>query len=326
MTRVLSGIQPTGRAHLGNYVGAIQNWVKLQNQHECFFFIADLHALTTVYENTQNIAEDSFQLAVDLLAAGLDSSKCTLFLQSHVPEHAELHLIFSMFTPLGWLERVPSYKDKMAEMKSTDLHTYGFLGYPVLQAADILLYKADYVPVGKDQLPHLELTREIGRRFNHLYKGSFPEPAALMTEVSFLPGTDGRKMSKSYHNTLPLSDPAETVHAAVLKMTTDPARVRRNDPGDPEKCPVFTYHKLFSPIDKQAWVVEGCKSAGIGCRDCKTELLKHYDAHFAAYRERRAALLSDKQQVLSILEAGTTKARAVAKQTLDEVKLALRLV
>ena len=326
MKRVLSGIQPTGRAHLGNYVGAIQNWIKLQHEHECFFFIADYHALTTVYENTQNIAEDSFQLAVDLLAAGLDPSKCTLFLQSHVPEHTELHLIFSMFTPLGWLERVPSYKDKLEQMQGTDLHTYGFLGYPVLQAADILLYKADYVPVGKDQLPHLELTREIGRRFNHLYKGKFPEPDALLTQAPFLPGTDGRKMSKSYNNTLPLSDAIEVNHKAVLKMTTDPARIKRTDPGDPSKCPVYTYHQIFSTPETQMSVAEGCRSAGIGCVDCKKQLLLHMDAHFAGYRARREELLGQKQQVLSILENGAKQARAVAQATMLEVKSAVKLI
>ena len=325
MKRVLSAIQPTGRAHLGNYVGAIQNWVKLQHEHECYFFIADLHALTTAYENTQNISEDTFQLAVDLLAAGLDPQKCVLFRQSDVTEHAELHLIFSMFTPLGWLERVPSYKDKKEELKGRDLNTYGFLGYPLLQAADILLYKADYVPVGRDQLAHLELTREVGRRFNHLYRPVFPECKELLTEVPFLPGTDGRKMSKSYGNTLPLSDPIEKTHKTVLAMMTEPARKRRTDPGDPAKCPVFTYHQIFTPNDKQAELAQGCRSAGIGCIDCKKVLLEHMDQHFAAYRQRRKDFESNPDQVARILTQGAERARKVAHSTLTEVKSALKL-
>ena len=227
--RVLSGIQPTGKLHLGNLIGAIENWVKLQEKHDCYFFIADLHALTSTYDDIKSLKSDIQGIAIDLLAAGLDPSKCVIFKQSDLPEHAELHLLLSMIIPLPWLERVPTYKSKINELKGKDLGTYGFLGYPVLQAADILIYKADYVPVGQDQLPHLELTREIARRFNHFYGDVFPEPKDMLTEFPVLPGTDGRKMSKSYGNTIAISDPAEVIRQKVSMMVTDPARVKKDD-------------------------------------------------------------------------------------------------
>src|SRR5580692_3060750 len=248
--RVLSGMRSTGKLHLGNYVGALQNWVGMQDQYDCFFFIADWHALTTDYADTSHIKENSLEVLLDWLAAGLDPARCVMFIQSHVPAHAELHLLFSMITPLGWLERVPTYKEQKENIKEKDLGTYGFLGYPVLQSADILIYKANFVPVGEDQVAHVELTREIARRFNGFYAGTreyvFPEPAALLTPSPRLPGTDGRKMSKSYGNAVMLSDPEPVVRQKLKTMVTDPARVRRSDPGNPDICPVGDLHKIFS--------------------------------------------------------------------------------
>ena len=248
--RVLSGMRSTGKLHLGNYVGALENWVRMQDQYDCFFFVADWHALTTDYADTSQIKENSLEVLLDWLAAGLDPERCTMFIQSHVPQHAELHLLFSMITPLGWLERVPTYKEQRENIAEKDLSTYGFLGYPVLQAADILIYKGDFVPVGEDQVPHVELTREIARRFNMFYtrKGKyvFPEPQPLLTKAAKLPGTDGRKMSKSYGNTILLTDPEPVVRQKLKTMVTDPARVRRTDPGNPDVCPVGDLHKIFS--------------------------------------------------------------------------------
>src|SRR3984957_17651325 len=270
--RVLSGMRSTGKLHLGNYVGALQNWVGMQDQYDCFFFIADCHALTTDYADTSHIKENSLEVLLDWLAAGLDPARCVMFIQSHVPAHAELHLLFSMITPLGWLERVPTYKEQRENIKEKDLGMYVLLGYPCLQAADILIYKADVVPVGEDQVAHVELTREIARRFNNFYGKSgdvFPEPKALLTPAAKLPGTDGRKMSKSYGNTILLTDPEPVVRQKLKTMVTDPARVRRSDPGNPDVCPVGDLHKIFSSKDKRAKVNEGCRSAGIGCIECK---------------------------------------------------------
>jgi tryptophanyl-tRNA synthetase len=265
---VLSGARPTGDIHLGNYFGALENWVKMQDQYNCHFFIADWHALTTGYAETASLRENCLSLMADFLACGLDPERSVLFLQSKVMEHAELFLLFSMATPLAWLERCPTYKDMMSQLREKDIATYGFLSYPCLQAADILIYKADFVPVGEDQLPHLELTREIARRFNFLYKSVFPEPQPLMTPVKLLPGTDGRKMSKSYGNTVTFADTPDEVRRKVMNMVTDPARIRRNDPGHPEICPVFAFHKVFSP-DEVTEIECSCRKGEIGCVQCK---------------------------------------------------------
>src|ERR1700680_1266304 len=271
--RVLSGMRSTGKLHLGNFVGALDNWVRMQDEYDCFFFVADWHALTTDYADTSRIKENSLEVLLDWLAAGLDPERCTMFIQSHVPQHAELHLLFSMITPLGWLERVPTYKEQRENIAEKDLSTYGFLGYPVLQAADILIYKGDFVPVGEDQVPHVELTREIARRFNMFYKlhGAevLPEPQPLLTRTPKLPGSDGRKMSKSYGNTIMLTDPEPVVRQKLKTMVTDPARVRRTDPGNPDLCPVGDLHKIFSSRETLAKVDAGCRSAGIGCIECK---------------------------------------------------------
>src|SRR5258706_3378328 len=272
--RVLSGMRSTGKLHLGNYVGALANWIALQDKYECYFFIADWHALTTDYADTSRIKQNSLEVALDWLAAGLDPEHCTMFIQSHVPQHAELHLLFSMITPLGWLERVPSYKEQRENIREKDLGTYGFLGYPLLQAADILIYQADYVPVGEDQVPHIELTREIGGRFNMFYSGKhepvFPEPQPLLTPSPKLPGTDGRKMSKSYDNFILLSDAPDIVRSKLATMVNDPARFERSRPGNPDICPVGDLHKVFSDRTTIHKVEEGCRTAGIGCIECKS--------------------------------------------------------
>ena len=322
--RVLSGIQPSGKLHLGNLFGALENWVKLQDQYDCFFFIADLHALTTGYDQTKDLPTYTHEVAVDLLAAGLDPERCTIFKQSDIPEHAELHLLFSMITPLPWLERVPTYKSKIEELKEKDLGTYGFLGYPVLQAADILIYKADFVPVGEDQLPHLELTREIARRFNFLYKEVFPQPKGLLTEMPVFPGIDGRKMSKSYNNTNALSDPPDEIRKKVNQMITDPARIKKDDPGHPDVCTVFTFHKYFN--QPQLKVIEQeCKSAARGCVQCKKEFLGHLLEYLRPLQERRKALEGHPDKLKKILEAGAKNARQIASQTLTEAKQAMGL-
>ncbi len=275
MDRVLSGMQPSGPLHLGNLIGALSNWVKLQDKYECYFFVADWHALTTGYGNPSQIKEYTIDLLMNFIAAGLDPEKSTIFIQSQVPEHAELHIFLSMITPLGWLERVPTYKEKKEQIKDKDLDTYGFLGYPVLQTADIIIYRAKYVPVGIDQIPHLEISREIARRFNYLYgKEFFPEPEALLTEFPKVPGVDGRKMSKSYGNAIYLSDDEKTVTEKIRTMVTDPARKRRTDKGDPQKCPVFDLHKIFSTEEERKEVIAGCTRAEIGCIDCKKNSYK----------------------------------------------------
>jgi tryptophanyl-tRNA synthetase len=322
--RVLSGMRSTGKLHLGNYVGALENWVRMQEQYECFFFIADWHALTTDYADTSHIKENSVEVLLDWLAAGLDPEECVMFIQSHIPAHAELHLLFSMITPLGWLERVPTYKEQRDNIKDKDLATYGFLGYPVLQSADILIYKADFVPVGEDQVAHVELTREIARRFNGFYSGKqgpvFPEPKALLTPTPKLPGTDGRKMSKSYGNTIMLTDPEPIVRQKLKTMVTDPARVRRSDPGNPDLCPVGDLHKIFSDKSTTAKVNEGCRSAGIGCIECKGWAADALVKVLHPMQERRKKYEDNPRLAWDILEAGSARAAQVAGATMDEVR------
>ncbi len=393
--RVLSGMRPTGQLHLGNYHGALRNWVDLQYQYPCFFFVADWHALTTGYEDTTKLPEYTREMVIDWLAAGLNPGVSTLFVQSHVPEHAELHLLLSMITPLSWLERVPTYKDQQAELQEKDLATYGFLGYPLLQSADILLYRAGYVPVGEDQIAHVEITREVARRFNHLFgretgfedkaekavaelgtrnsklyrelrkkyqetgdesslekareivqsntritvadrerllgylEGSsvsiLPEPQVLLTPTPKLPGIDGRKMSKSYGNTLGLREDPDSVARKLKTMQTDPARVRRSDPGDPEKCPVWSLHEVYSDESTRSWASAGCKSAGIGCLECKKPLIDRIVAETTTMRERAAPYEDNPDLVRAILTEGSEKAREAARETLDEVRSAMHL-
>ena len=356
--RVLSGMRSTGKLHLGNFVGALDNWVRMQDQYECFFFVADWHALTTDYADTSQIKANSLEVLLDWLAAGLDPERCTMFIQSHVPQHAELHLLFSMVTPLGWLERVPTYKEQRENITEKDLGTYGFLGYPVLQAADILIYKADFVPVGEDQVPHVELTREIARRFNSFYptrvetetarlteaqrswlarqgrpivpdaayvfyEGVFPEPQPLLTPAAKLPGTDGRKMSKSYGNTILLTDPEPLVRQKLKTMVTDPARVRRTDPGNPDVCPVGDLHKIFSDQATMAKVNEGCRSAGIGCIECKSWAADALVKILNPMQERRKKYEENPRLAWDILEAGSARAGKVANATMHEVREAM---
>jgi tryptophanyl-tRNA synthetase len=355
-------MRPTGKLHLGNYMGALANWVKLQDQYECYFFIADLHALTTDYADTSKIAPNTLEVALDFLAAGLDPKRCTIFVQSRVKQHYELPLLLGMITPLGWLERVPSYKEMQENLANKDLTTFGFLGYPVLMASDILLYQADFVPVGQDQQAHVELTREVARRFNQFYPKKYgvtsvgvlsvdearadailgspfeagtplvelgrleavlPEPQVLLTPSPKLPGTDGRKMSKSYGNTILLTDPEPVVRQKLKTMVTDPARVRRADTGDPDKCPVGDLHKVFSSPETMAKVYEGCRTAGIGCIECKgwaadglLQILQPIQARRSGFTE---------PQVEEILKDGNTRAAARAEQTMLEVRAAMRM-
>jgi tryptophanyl-tRNA synthetase len=393
--RVLSGMRPTGRLHLGHYHGVLKNWLKLQTEYECFFFIADWHALTTHYDESQGLQEHVWDMATDWLAAGVDPSNATLFLQSRVPAHAELHLLLSMITPLPWLERVPSYKDQQAQMPDRDLSTYGFLGYPLLQSADILIYRAGLVPVGEDQVAHVEITREVARRFNHLYgrepgyeamaeeaiqklgkkngklyrelRQAFleqgdkqalvtarallerqknmtlgnrerlfgylegggrlilPEPEALLTHAPKMPGLDGRKMSKSYANTISLREDPLEVEQKLKTMPTDPARVRRGDPGNPEKCPVWEFHKVYSDDKTRQWVDQGCRSAGIGCLECKRPVIDAVLAELKPIQERVAEFARDPLAVRSIVEDGCKRARDVAEETLVEVRNAMGL-
>jgi tryptophanyl-tRNA synthetase len=323
--RVLSGMQPSGLLHLGNLMGALDNWRKLQDEYECYYFIADWHALTTQYADTSRMRSFIHEMVVDWLAAGLDPEKAVLFQQSQLPEHAVLHVLFSMITPLPWLERVPTYKEKMEQIDDRDLYTYGFLGYPVLQAADILIYEADFVPVGVDQLPHLELTREIGRRFNAFYGDVLPEPQPLLTQYPKLLGTDGRKMSKSYNNCLYLSDTPEEITKKVMAMVTDPARVRRQDPGNPDVCPLYTLDQIFAPKEWCDHVNIECRSAGIGCVDDKRELLKHLLAYLKPIQDKRRELAASPKRVAEIIAAGSAKARVVAQGTLVRVQDAMKL-
>ena len=393
--RVLSGMRPTGALHLGHYHGALKNWVRLQSEMECFYFVADWHALTTHYEDASVIEQHVYEMVIDWLAAGLDPAQCTIFLQSRLPEHAELFTLLAMGTPIGWLERVPTYKDQQEKLKDKDLSTYGFLGYPLLQAADILIYKAHYVPVGEDQASHVELTREAARRFNHLYgrernaeqriaaslaklprdsakrfeksrkqyqetgdakalegamaylaqapeldaddrerlSGHFKgtgrsvlvEPQVLLTPTSRLPGLDGAKMSKSYNNAIALREEADSVALKVKRMPTDPARVKRSDVGDPDKCPVWQFHLVYSDEPTRAWVTQGCKSAGIGCIECKQPVINGILAEQQPMRERAQPYLDHPQLVRDIVDAGTERARITARQTMREVREAIGL-
>jgi len=323
--RVLSGMRPTGKLHLGNYMGALANWVKLQAEYECYFFIADWHALTTDYADTSKVKDNIEEVALDFLGAGLDPEQSVLFLQSKVPEHGTLHLLLSMITPLSWLERVPSYKEQQENLSSKDLTTYGFLGYPLLQSADILLYQPQFVPVGQDQVVHVELTREIARRFNHFYKLEgrevLPEPKVLLTPSPKLPGTDGRKMSKSYGNTIQLTDSETEVRQKLKTMVTDPARIRRTDPGDPDKCPVGDLHKVFSTPEKLAEVYEGCRTAGIGCIQCKGWAADSLVQILGPIQERRAGFTV--AQATEIIDAGSVRAQRRAAETMREVNEAM---
>lgn len=393
--RVLSGMRPTGLLHLGHYHGVLKNWVRLQTEFPCLFFVADWHALTTHYETPQIIEENVWDMVIDWLAAGIDPSQATLFIQSRVPEHAELHLLLSMSTPLGWLERVPTYKDQQDKLHDKDLATYGFLGYPLLQSADILIYRATQVPVGEDQVPHIELTREIARRFNNLYgkelgfeekaleaakklgskraklyldlrnryqeqgedtaleqakamlgdsqnlsladrerlfgyleggrKLILAEPKAMLTEASRMPGLDGQKMSKSYQNTISLRETPENISLKIRKMPTDPQRVRRTDPGDPEKCPVWQLHEIYSDERQKSWVQEGCKSAGIGCLECKEPVIDAVVRELTPMRERAAYYSEDPSMVRNIIADGCERARELAQETMREVRESMGL-
>ncbi len=394
--RVVSGMRPTGKLHLGHYHGVLKNWVEMQREYECFFFVADWHALTTHYNDTSNIANSVEDMLIDWLAAGIDPSAATLFVQSAVPEHAELHLLLSMITPLSWLERVPTFKDQQKKLKERDLSTYGFLGYPLLQSADILLYKADAVPVGEDQVAHIELTREVARRFNHLYgrepnfeqnaetaikkmgkknarqyrnyrqayqqngdtealaiaqaflagqqnislgdkerlfgylegigKIILPEPQAVLTKASKMPGLDGQKMSKSYGNTIALTEDATEVERKIRTMPTDTQRVRLTDPGDPDRCPVWQLHEIYSDEEVKTWASEGCRTAGIGCIDCKRPVIDAVQKELDPIRERANDYKNDRQQLKAILQEGSESAREIARETLEDVIEAMRFV
>jgi tryptophanyl-tRNA synthetase len=317
--RVLSGMRPTGKLHLGNYLGALDNWVRLQDDYDCFFFVANWHALTTDAKNSAEAPANTVEMAADWLGAGLDPERSTMYIQSRVPEHAELQLLFSMVTPLGWLERVPTYKE-MVEQLGLEAPSYGLLGYPLLQAADILMYKPQWVPVGVDQVPHIELTREVARRFNNTWRPVFPEPQAKLTQIPKVPGTDGRKMSKSYDNAVYLSDPPDVITAKIKPMVTDPARKRRSDPGNPEVCPVFDLHRIFTPESEREAAAMGCRTAGIGCLDCKGVLLKHLLPPLAAIRERRQRFAERPHEVVEILREGSRRARQTAQRTMEEVR------
>src|SRR5579864_3348198 len=326
--RVLSGMRPTGRLHLGNYVGALQNWVKLQNTHDCFFFVADWHALTTDYDNTSQLADNTLEVVLDFLAAGLDPEKCAIFVQSHVREHAELHLLFSMITPLGWLERVPSFKEQQQQMPNKDLHMYGFLGYPLLQAADILIYRPDFVPVGEDQSAHIELTREVARRFNQFYKLNdkpvFPEPQTLLTPSPKLLGTDKRKMSKSYGNSILLSEEAAAVEQKIKNSVTD--RPKLTDRRSLDRCPVGNLHQIFSDKERLAYITQGCTQATITCVECKALAVESTNAHLAPIRERRHALAENPAKVRQTIQHGAQKAIAAAEETMSAVRDAIGLL
>ena len=329
MGRILSGIQPTGVLHLGNIVGAVENWVRLQYQHETFLCVVDWHAMTSKYGEPIDFRLESERMATELLAVGIDPAKSHLFIQSDVPQHTELHLLFSMITSIARLERVPTFKEKVQQLSDAkEMETYGFLGYPVLQAADILIYKATHVPVGEDQLPHIELTREIARRFNQFYGEVFPEPDPILAEgtTNRLLGLDNRKMSKSYGNTINLSDSEEETTAKVDTMITDPARVRRKDPGHPEVCNVFAYHQVFNTPERTAFIEPACRKAEIGCRECKAELACKVNERVATYRERYRYWTSRPDEVRQVLKEGASQALAVAEQTLNEAKRAVKMI
>ena len=326
--RILSGMRPTGKGglHLGNFHGALENWIKLQDEYECFFFVADWHSLTTEYAETSGIRNSIEEMLIDWLACGIDPKKATLFVQSWILEHAELHLLLSMITPISWLERVPSYKEIRTQLSERDLSTYGFLGYPMLQTADIVIYDAAKVPVGEDQVAHIELSREVVRRFNFLYKkGVLVEPHPLLTKTPKVPGLDGRKMSKSYNNCIYISDSKETVHKKIMPAVTDPARKRRNDPGNPEVCLIFDYHRLYTPDAERHDIDNGCRSAGIGCVDCKKALLKNMDAFWDPIRERRAKIAEEPTNVWDIVNDGTKEAKKAALTTMKRVREAMKI-
>jgi tryptophanyl-tRNA synthetase len=323
--RILSGMRPTGPLHLGNYHGALANWVHLQDQYECFFFIADWHALTSDYEKPDQIRDFTTEILLDWLSAGLDPAKSTLFIQSRIKEHAELFLILSMITPVPWLERNPTYKDQIDQLNFKDLSTFGFLGYPVLQASDIIMYKPYGVPVGVDQAPHVEITREIARRFNFFYGPVFPEPEVILTETPKLLGTDRRKMSKSYGNAIFLSDPPEVAAAKVAAMITDPQRMRKTDPGDPDVCNVYDFHKLYSPPETVQDVNRRCRKAEIGCVECKRLMATHLNRFLDPIRERRYFYRGRPELVAEIIAAGCDSARDAARRTMEEVRAAIKL-
>ena len=323
---ILSGIRPTGPLHIGHFFGALANWKKLQDQgYNCFYMIADYHAMSTEYSSMSQIKSYVEEVAMDFIASGIDPEKSTIFVQSMVPEHAELHLIFSMIVPTPWLERNPVYREQKKELVEKDINTYGFLGYPVLQAADILIYKATYVPIGKDQLPHLELTREIASRFNYIFGETFPIPEALLTTTPKIPGTDNRKMSKSYHNSIFLKDTPEIIKEKVSRMFTDPKRIYKKDPGHPETCPVFHYHKLFNQEKRVGEIKYECKKADIGCTECKKELGERLPLYLKDIRQKRVELEKNKDVLWQILYKGTKKAREVAEQTIKETKIKIGL-
>jgi tryptophanyl-tRNA synthetase len=320
---ILSGMRPSGKLHLGNYYGALSNWLALQKDSSCYYMVADWHALTSEYADTSGIEASVWDMVIDWLACGLDPKKAVIFRQSWVKQHSELHLILSMMTPLSWLERVPTYKEQQQEMTSKDLSTYGFLGYPLLQSADILVYKATHVPVGEDQLPHLELTREVARRFNHLYKAGLPEPQALLTKSPKIMGLDGRKMSKSYNNAIYLSDSKEEANKKIKTMFTDPKKIHLGDKGNPEPCVVFNTHKLYTP--EVAEINTGCRSGTLGCAACKNRLSETLNAALDPIRDKRATLASKMSEVKEIVTEGSQAAQKVAQTTMEEVRHALKL-
>jgi len=323
--RIVSGMRPTGALHLGNFHGALENWITMQDVYDCFFFVADWHALTSDYEDTGNIPAYTRQMIIDWLSAGLSPEKNTLFIQSHIKEHAELFLLLSMITPTPWLERNPTYKDQIDQLQNKDLSTFGFLGYPVLQAADIIIYKAQGVPVGIDQVPHIEITREIARRFNYLYGNVFPEPKSILTKMAKILGTDRRKMSKSYHNAIYMSDPPEAIMDTVSKMVTDPQRARKTDPGDPDICNVFAFHSLYSDQASVSTIAEECRSAKIGCVECKKMMAESLIKALAPIRDKNKYFTARPEIVDEIIATGDKKARKIAENTLAEVREAIKL-
>jgi tryptophanyl-tRNA synthetase len=320
---VVSGMRPTGRLHLGHLLGTLSNWVRLQDEFDCYFFVADWHVLTTDYERPDRVSDFVHEMVIDWLAAGLDPERCVIFRQSEILEHAELALLLGMLTPVSWLERNPTYKEQRSQLEGKDLSTMGFLGYPVLQAADILVYKGGRVPVGEDQVPHVELTRDIARRFNNYYGAILPEPEALLSPAPRLPGTDGRKMSKSYGNAIVLDEDPASIESRLGRMPTDPRRVRRKDPGDPAECPAFALHRIYCTPEEIEQVSEGCRTAGIGCLDCKKVMIPHVIEALAPLREGRAQWEAKPERVSEILAAGTARARAVAQRTMEEVREAI---
>jgi tryptophanyl-tRNA synthetase len=323
---VVSGMRPTGKLHLGHYFGVLKNWIQLQDEYQCYFFVADWHALTTEYADPKQIKEWSRDMVLDWMAVGLDPEKCTLFLQSQVPEHAELQVLLGMITPISWLERVPSYKELKQELKDKDLSTYGFLGYPLLQTADVAIYDANLVPVGQDQVAHLELSREIVRRFNHLYGETLVEPQPILTEAPKLPGIDGRKMSKSYNNAIFLTEPMESVQKKISNCITDPNRLRRSDPGNPDICTIFAYHQLFTPPEKVSEINIQCRSAQIGCVEDKKIALESVQKFLKPIAEKRKALQGEVGLVEKILKEGAVTARQVAQKKLEKVYRAMGLL